>query len=106
MVSVQRHHLCQHNICSDRPPDLGSSCCTLFSSGVKVLLAESKLQERRELQMDSVQAMLWSSVKHWGEERRDGAVPTETLKNVCQRQGVALTVLTDDVASSRATLSI
>ena len=63
MVSVQRHHLCQHNICSDRPPDLGSSCCTLFSSGVKVLLAESKLQERRALQMDNVQAMLWSSVK-------------------------------------------
>ena len=73
---------CQHNICSDQPPDLGSSCCTLFSSGVKVLLAESKLQERRELRMDNVQAILWSSVKQWDEERRDGAVPTETLKNV------------------------
>jgi len=104
MVSAQGYHLCQHNMCSDRPPDLGSSCCTLFSSGVKVLLAESKLQERRELQMDNVQAILWSSVKQWDEERRDGAVPTETLKNVCQRQGVALTVLTDDVASSRAML--
>ena len=106
MVSVQRHHLCQHNICSDRHPDLGSSCCTLFSAqlGVKVLLAESNRQQRLELQMDNVQAMLWSSVKQWDEERRDGAMPMVTLNNVCQRQGVAVTVLADDVASSRATL--
>ena len=65
MAHIERAEHSQRDVCADRPADLGSSCCTLFAAqlAIKILLAKSEAQQRADLGMTQVQAMLCHAVK-------------------------------------------
>lgn len=100
MVVVSRDRWCQHDICSDRPPDLGSSCCTLFCAqlAARVLASASEAKAKEALNMVNVQALLWVCVKEWDRMNKDGAAPSESLELVCAREGLELKISVDDMA--------
>ena len=106
MVVVSRDRSSQHDICADRPADLGSSCCTLFCAqlAAKVLAAASESKQTEALLMDNVQALLWMCVKEWDRMRKDGADPRESLEGVCAREGLETKILADDVACGKEML--
>jgi hypothetical protein len=106
MVIVRRDRASQHDICSDRHADLGSSCSTLFCAqlAVRVLTAESESKQEESLMMDNVQALLWMCVKEWDRMNQDGAHPRDTLESVCAREGLDVKILVDDEACTMSSL--
>ena len=101
-----RDRASQHDICSDRHADLGSSCCTLFCAqlAVRVPTAASESMRKESLTMGNIQALLWLCVKEWDSMNKDGADPTETLERVCACEGVDVKILVNDEACTMNSL--
>lgn len=72
---------------------------------MKVLRETSAAAQTAALAMDSVQALLTSCVRGWDRHGRDGAVPAETLRHTCAREGVEVDVFAEDEACSKQSLA-